>query len=353
MIAEVMKMREEKSSQEKSFKRFFKKRWVYPAVYLASAAIILTGVLYFQGSGEQSTDIDQATDNPSRQFNDEPALEVNSSLENFTMPVEDVDNAVVKMQFYDNDSDKAEQEAALVVYNNQYHPNTGIDIANKEGKEFDVVASLSGEVTMVKEDSLLGNVIEIEHDNGIVTQYQSIKNMKVKAGDTVKQGDAIATAGTSQFNEQAGIHVHFEIRKDGTPVNPLDYMDKPLSALLDAKIDTEGDAGKSEAGMDEDTSTESSGTSTDEGTETEEGASTEEGTGTDEGASTGEGTGTDEGASTGEGTGTDEGSSTEEGAGTDEGSSTEEGTETDEGSSTDAPADDTKDETNSTESSNS
>jgi stage II sporulation protein Q len=329
MIAEVMKMREEKSSQEKSFKRFFKKRWVYPAVYLASAAIILTGVLYFQGSGEQQSteDFEQATDNPSRQFNDEPALEVNSSLENFTMPVEDVDNSVVKMQFYDNNSDKAEQEAALVVYNNQYHPNTGIDIANKDGKEFDVVASLSGEVTMVKEDSLLGNVIEIEHDNGIVTQYQSIKNMKVKAGDTVKQGDAIATAGTSQFNEKAGIHVHFEIRKDGTPVNPLDYMDKPVSALQELEMDTEGDAGKSEASeeptMDEDTSTESSGTSTDEGSTPDEETSTEEGTGTDK----------------------EEGSSTEEGTDKEEGSSTEEGTDT--------PADDSKEETDSTESSNS
>lgn len=318
-------MREEKSSQDKSFKRFFKKRWVYPAIYLASAAIILTGVLYFQGSGEQqsSEDFEQATDNANRQFNDEPALEVNTSLENFTMPVEDVDNAVVKMQFYDNDSDKAEQEAALVVYNNQYHPNTGIDIADKEGKEFDVVASLSGEVTMVKEDSLLGNVIEIEHDNGIVTQYQSIKNMKVKAGDTVKQGDAIATAGTSQFNEKAGIHVHFEIRKDGTPVNPLDYMDKPLSALLDAEIDTEGDAGKSEAGeeanMEEDASTESSGTSTDEESSTEEG------------------------------TGTDEGTSTEEGSDKEEGSSTDEETDKEE----ETPADDTKEETDSTESSNS
>ncbi|MGM0901366.1 MAG: peptidoglycan DD-metalloendopeptidase family protein [Bacillota bacterium] len=322
-------MREEKSSQEKSFKRFFKKRWMYPAIYLASAAIILTGVLYFQGSGEQSTDIEQATDNPSRQFNDEPALEVNTSLENFTMPVEDVDNAVVKMQFYDNNSDKAEQEAALVVYNNQYHPNTGIDIADKEGKEFDVVASLSGEVTMVKEDSLLGNVIEIEHDNGIVTQYQSIKNMKVKAGDTVKQGDQIATAGTSQFNEKAGIHVHFEIRKDGTPVNPLDFMDKPVSALQDLEMDTEGDAGKAEAGedanMDEDTSTESSGTSTDEESSTEEG------------------------------TGTEEGSSTEEGTGTEEGSPTEEGTDAEEGTDTEeeTPADDSKEETDSTESSNS
>ena len=332
MIAEVMKMREEKSSQEKSFKRFFKKRWVYPAVYLGSAAIILTGVLWFQGSNDQSIsdEFEQATDNPSNQFNDEPALEVNTSLENFTMPVEDVDNAVVKMQFYDNNSEKAEQEAALVVYNNQYHPSTGIAIANKDGKEFDVIASLSGEVTLVKEDSLLGNVIEIEHDNGIVTQYQSIKNMKVKAGDTVKQGDAIATAGTSQFNEKAGIHVHFEIRKDGIPVNPLDYMDKPLSALQDAKIENE------EMNAEEGTPTEETGS--------EEGASTEEGTNSEEGATTEEGAPAEDETSSEEGTPAEEGSSTDEESGSDEKAPAD---ETDDSEETDDTTTDSKQSTNS------
>ena len=67
---------------------------------------------------------------------------------------------------------------------------------------------------------LLGNVIEIEHDKGIVTQYQSVKDVKVKVGEQVKQGQAIAMAGQSLFNEEAGTHVHFEIRKDGVAVNP-------------------------------------------------------------------------------------------------------------------------------------
>jgi stage II sporulation protein Q len=272
MIAEVMKMREEKSSQDKSFKRFFKKRWVYPTAYLASAAIILTGVLWYQNSGEEKDQF--ATEVPGKKINQEPAVEVNRSLENFVMPVKDAENTVIKTQFYDNDSDKAEQEAALV-YNNQYHPNTGVDIAAKDEKDFDVIASLSGTVTVVKEDSLLGNVIEIEHDNGIVTQYQSIKNIKVKAGDMVEQGDKIATAGTSLFNEKAGVHVHFEIRKDGLPVNPLDYFDKPLSSLEEAQVAPEDNSGKDEAGS-----------QLEEGTETGEDASMEEDTETGEDTST-------------------------------------------------------------------
>ena len=256
-----MREEEKRSSQDKSFKRFFKKRWVYPTVYIASAAIILTGVLWYQNSGSNGTDqFDEykATDMPGKQLNDQPAIEVNRAMENFVMPVTNEDEAVIQMGFYDNDSKTEEQEAALVFYDNTYHPNTGINIASKDGKEFEVVASLSGTVTKVMEDSLLGNVIVIEHDKGIVTQYQSVTDYQVKVGDQVEQGQAIATSGTSLINEKAGNHVHFEIRKDNVPVNPHEFFNKPLSSLQEAQITDEkassdADAGKSEEAAEEET----------------------------------------------------------------------------------------------------
>lgn len=255
-----MREEEKRSSQDKSIKRFFKKRWVYPTVYIASAAIILTGVLWYQNSGGNEADQFEykATDMPGKKFNEQPAVEVNRAMENFVMPVASEDEAVIQMGFYDNDSKPEEQEAALVVYDNTYHPNTGINIAAKDGKEFEVVASLSGTVTKVMEDALLGNVIEIEHDKGIVTQYQSVKDYQVKVGDEVEQGMAIATSGTSLLNEKAGNHVHFEIRKDNVPVNPHEYFNKSLSALQDAQIteekaSSETDAGKSEEAAEEGT----------------------------------------------------------------------------------------------------
>jgi stage II sporulation protein Q len=237
MIAEVMKMREEenkRSSQQSSFKRFMKKRWVFPAIYIASAAIILTAVLWYQ-TGNSATDkySYKSTDLSGKKFN-QPSVEVNKAVENFKMPLANAASAVIKMGFYDFNAKTADQEAALVFYNNTYQPNTGVDITMKDGQAFDVTASLSGKVTRVEEDSVLGNVIEIEHDKGIVTQYQSVKDIKVKVGDTVKQGDVIAKAGQSSFNEKAGTHVHFEIRKDGVAVNPSSYFDKPLSALQTA-----------------------------------------------------------------------------------------------------------------------
>lgn len=292
-------MREEekkRSSQDSSFKKFMKKRWAFPAIYIASAAIILTGVLWYQTS-DNATDTDsydyEATDITGKKY-DEPALEVNRSMENFVMPVKDPDSAVIQKQFYDYDGKAEEQEAALVFYNNTYHPNTGIDIATKDGESFNVLAALSGKVTKVEEDSLLGNVIEVEHDKGIVTQYQSVTDMNVKVGDQVEQGDVLAKAGESLFNEEAGVHVHFEIRKDGMPVNPLDFFNKPLSSLqeLDTadKADAEGNSGATEendeAVPSEDKSSEESADENAGNTEEDESADTEEdpaGTSEDEG----------------------------------------------------------------------
>lgn len=269
-------MREEennRSSQSSSFKRFLKKRWVFPAIYIASAAIILTAVLWYQTASNNATDkYKYKSMNIAGKKYNQPSVEVNRTMENFVMPVKNADQAVIEKKFYDFSGKKADQEAALVVYKNTYVPNTGIDIGMKNGETFDVVAALSGTVTKVEEDSLLGNVIEIEHDKSVVTQYESVKDMKIKVGDQVQQGETIAKAGQSLFNEKAGIHVHFEIRKDGVAVNPQSYFNKPLSALEEEnaaskKINVDGNSQNGEdasgTGATTKTKDQSKGTSTD------------------------------------------------------------------------------------------
>jgi len=230
MFAEVMKMREEEkkqSSRKLGMQRFFKKRWVYPAVYITAAALILTSVLWYQSRGNEATDPSEYGYDGSNMDGD--AVEVTRGMETFAWPVLNPDQVEVKKKFYDAKASEDEQVAALVFYDNTYHPNTGIDIGMENGESFDVVAAMSGEVINVEEDSLLGNKIVIEHGDGIVTQYQSVKDIQVQVGDKVKQGQKIATAGKSMINEEAGVHVHFEIRKDNVPVNPLAYFKKSLN----------------------------------------------------------------------------------------------------------------------------
>ncbi|WP_338471015.1 peptidoglycan DD-metalloendopeptidase family protein [Niallia sp. XMNu-256] len=273
-------MREEEKNT--SLKKFFKKRWVYPTVYIASAALILTGVLWFQNSNtENATDSEKfGYETPGKNQFNEPADEVARSMENIVLPLSQKDrtNAVIKTKFYEDTANEADQEAAIVVYQNQYHPNTGIDIAVEESEAFDVMAALSGTVTKVQEDALLGNVIEIKHDDNIISRYSSVKDMKVAVGDKIDQGQALATAGKSLFNEEAGVHVHFEIRKDGVPVNPENYLNKPFSELQEASMQEDGstDSEKSETEQPEKSETDKETSGTEEEPAKDEKSSTEE-----------------------------------------------------------------------------
>lgn len=228
-------MREEEkklTSQKKGKKSFFKKRWVYPAIYLASAALLITAIFWYQSNNSAKDEFGYPGDKQGKNGYKDPAVEVNKSVENFKWPVKNTKQAVIDKEFYDEKASEDKQEAAMIVYGSTYQPNRGIDITMKDGKEFDVVAALSGTVSKVEDDSLLGNVIEIQHEDGVVTQYQSIKDYKVSVGDKVKQGQVIATASTSQLNEKAKTHLHFEIRKDNVAVNPVSYFEKPASSIV-------------------------------------------------------------------------------------------------------------------------
>ncbi|ANB56943.1 stage II sporulation protein Q [Anoxybacillus sp. B7M1] len=246
-------MREEEKKQpspmKPSLKRVLRKRWVFPAVYLTSAAVILAGVLWFQSNHDEQSQKDEyeySQDAPGTSYNENDSIPVNESVEHISMPVLDPNAVEVKTPFYDYAASKEEQEAALVFYNNTYYPNHGIDLVMKDGKEFEVTASLSGTVTTAKKDPILGYVVEIDHDNGVVTVYQSLADLQVKEGDTVKQGEVIGKAGQSQFNQEAGTHVHFEIRKDGKTVNPLDYVDKPVTSLTESNAAEQNDKQQTE-----------------------------------------------------------------------------------------------------------
>ncbi|RRN74949.1 M23 family peptidase [Peribacillus simplex] len=227
-------MREEEKKPTSTIRRILKQRWALSAIYIASAAIILAAAFLLQNSFNDSAKDGKEESAETGKNYGQPSVEVNSNLETIKMPVADADKTVIKKQFYDVNADEKAQEEALVFYNNRYEQNKGIDIAMKDGKSFDVKASLSGNVSKVQDDALLGNLVEVQHEDGVVTRYQSVKDIKVAVGDKVKQGQAIATAGKSQINEEAGVHVHFEIRKDNIALNPLDFVDKQASAIQSA-----------------------------------------------------------------------------------------------------------------------
>ena len=67
-----------------------------------------------------------------------------------------------------------------------------------------------------------GNLVLIRHSNGYVTAYAHASEILVKRGDTIKRGQVIAKSG--QSGEVASPQLHFEIRKNSTPVDPLQFL---------------------------------------------------------------------------------------------------------------------------------
>lgn len=202
------------------WKRLLSKKWVFPAIYLAAAALILSLVWWYSAGQEPARQQNLGLEEVLKQ---EPMENINVS-EEMILPVAENAQAEAKMGFYNDAGSEQANAAALVKYESTFWPHPGVDFARADGKSFDVVAALSGKVIRVEENPLVGHLVEIQHDNGLVTVYQSLSDVKVKEGQRVSQGDLIARAGENIFEKDAGVHLHFEVRKDGQPINPEQYL---------------------------------------------------------------------------------------------------------------------------------
>ena len=96
----------------------------------------------------------------------------------------------------------------------------GVDWAIAKGST--VVASSGGKVTKAGWAKGYGYVVYIQHPDGKETRYGHLSKVLVSVGQSVRQGDKIALSGNSGVS--TGPHLHFEIRINGTAVNPLKYL---------------------------------------------------------------------------------------------------------------------------------
>ena len=98
--------------------------------------------------------------------------------------------------------------------------HTGIDIAGDTGEPY--VAAASGTVVAAGWDGGYGNMILIDHGNGVLTRYAHSTKLLVRVGQHVNQGQPIGWVGST--GNATGPHLHFEIIANGDTVNPLNYL---------------------------------------------------------------------------------------------------------------------------------
>ena len=107
--------------------------------------------------------------------------------------------------------------------------HAGIDIGSPSYQE--VVASADGEVIYAGDTkAALGKAIVLQHGNGFRTVYAHLSILIAHEGDTVRQGQAIG--GVGDTGHATGPHLHFEVRRNGAPVNPEDYLPATIDELV-------------------------------------------------------------------------------------------------------------------------
>lgn len=128
--------------------------------------------------------------------------------------------------------ERAEAKVNLVLFapvkghiTEQYNPKNkhfAVDIAVV--KDTPIKAVAGGTVIMADWTPTNGNVIIVRHNDGIISVYKHAAVITKTQGDVVKSGEVIALAGSTGA-QSTGIHLHFELWKDGYPINPAQFID--------------------------------------------------------------------------------------------------------------------------------
>ena len=105
-------------------------------------------------------------------------------------------------------------------------PHDGIDLAAPAGTP--VRTAGEGSVLFAGPQQGYGLLVIIEHPRGVVTVYAHNRDLRVRTGQPVREGQVIATVGES--GKTSGPHLHFEVRQDGAPVDPLEFLGPPPSS---------------------------------------------------------------------------------------------------------------------------
>ena len=203
--------------------------------YKKVLGISLALALFLGGIGIVQNILDERT----KSFEDETVVKVDENktqetkkeenkVETLKSPVKD--GIGIVRYYYDKDDDESKQEQSLILFEDVYRPNQGIDYANKN-EIFDVMAAISGTVTKKTNDPVLGWVVTITNSDNISTTYESLSKVSVELNQEVKQGYIIGKSGENVYEADLKNHLHFILQKDDQLYNPEKFIGQTLDMI--------------------------------------------------------------------------------------------------------------------------
>lgn len=214
------------------------KSFVIPMIYTCALLLLVVGVYVAQNIVSKSVfDKNTSVDSDTNDYVDQVIVDENNAdipvVSTDTQIIRPYSNGDVKIvnNYYDYKASSEEQEKSILYYQDTYMQNSGVDYALDDKSAFDIISILDGTVTSVKDDDILGTIVEIKYNNDLIGVYQSLSEVVVKTNDNVVQGSVIGKSGESNIGKDLGSHLHFELYYQGKVVNPEEYFGKLLGEI--------------------------------------------------------------------------------------------------------------------------
>lgn len=128
------------------------------------------------------------------------------------------DSVKVGRYFYDFESDEKKQENSLILYEDTYMQNNGVDYV--DNKNFDVVAILDGEIISIEDSEVYGKVVTIKHNDNLKSVYSNVDGVLVTVGYKIHQGEIFAMSAKSKLQSDYESMLHFEVFYKESAIDP-------------------------------------------------------------------------------------------------------------------------------------
>lgn len=181
------------------------------AVMIVSILLVITGVKnYVSDSSKINFTLDSVFDSE--------IIPVNKSDSNTIVRPYVSENVTVGRTFYDYKAEEKNQESSLIVYENTYIQNTGVDYVSDS--EFEIVSVLDGEVIGIEDSDVYGKVVTIKHNENLISVYSNVKDLTVTLGYKTSMGEIIATSNKTSLESTDKSMLHFEVYYKGNAMDP-------------------------------------------------------------------------------------------------------------------------------------
>lgn len=181
------------------------------AVMVLCATLVVSGVkTYLTNREEMKFTIDNV-------FDEDTTPVVKTETNTIVKPYI-AESVKVGRYFYDFESDEKKQENSLILYEDTYMQNNGVDYV--DSKSFDIVAILDGEVISIEDSEVYGKVVTIKHNDNLKSVYSNVDGVLVSIGYKVHQGEIFAMSAKPKLPSDYKSMLHFEVFYKESAIDP-------------------------------------------------------------------------------------------------------------------------------------